>query len=133
MLLPGYHVVMRDITLQSDDRVYKIRLYQDDWITTNGTVLGRFDKKKLLDWLPLEWTNGHVVTLNERLSTQLEVWSKQVAFGFLEKHFDKLVYMPDAPLPDMPRPPIRNGLGTYLRTRRTMTAGRKPRSEYDFR
>lgn len=136
MLLPGYYVAGHSLVLQTDDKIYKIRIYAGDWLVTNGIFLGRFDKTKSLDWLPLEWTRGNPVELNERLSNQLEAWCRQVVFRQLEVGFKKLVSIapdnPDEPIPDMPRPPIRDGLGTYLRTRRTMFTA-SARKGYDYR
>jgi len=119
---PGFYVNRREFVTRSDDGSRALHIVTDDWLVTDGVLLGRFDKDKL-EWVPVQWKQGHPVKLTERLTTQLEMWSRPINFSRLESEFSRLVEMPDSPTPDMPKPPLQ-GLGTYLRSRdRMLSAG----------
>jgi hypothetical protein len=99
-------------------------VYREDWLVTNGTVVGRFDKEKALDWLPLEWRPGHMMVLDEGIAK--EIWDVviETTYPRLEERFKRLVRVDEDDesevVPDMPRPSLRDGLGTYLKVRRQM-------------
>jgi len=127
MLAPGFYVNHREFVSRADEGSRTLHISADDWLVTDGTFLGRFDKERL-EWVPVQWSPGNLVRLTDRLSNQLETWSRPVSFSHLESAFARLVEMPDAPTPDMPKPPLK-GLATYMRSRQhTMSA-----SVYDWR
>jgi hypothetical protein len=134
MLKPGYYLVLGETTLHAPEGPYRIRLHREDWLVTNGVVVGRFDKDLTLEWLPLEWTRGHMVTLDEALGRQIDDVCIPTTFAITEGRFRALVMVDEEDLvPDMPRPPLREGLGTYLRTRRKLLASGPVSGDYDFR
>lgn len=125
MLKPGYYAVYKDAILTSGAK--RTRVSKRDWLVTDGTNVGRFDKSGSMDWVPLEWATGHAVTLDEELSQQLHNVTVPTTFSRLENTFMDLLDLGDGSLvPDMPRPSIREGLGTYLRVRRNLTASEFP-------
>lgn len=127
MLAPGYYAVYRDTVLISDGA--RTRVHKRDWLVTDGTHVGLFDKGESLDWVPLKWANGQSVLLDEALSAQLHSVTVSTSFSRLENTFTHLLDLGDgSPVPDMPRPSIREGLGTYLRARRRLAA-----SEFSYR
>jgi hypothetical protein len=120
MLRAGYYAVYKDLVLTSGGR--RARVSKRDWLVTDELNIGRFDKTNVMDWLPLEWGNGQPVTLDEELSQQLHNASVLTTFSRLEAAFMKLLDLGDgSPVPEMPRPSIWEGLGGYLRARRTLT------------
>jgi hypothetical protein len=125
MLRPGYYAVYRDTLLTSDGK--RARVNKRDWLVTDGMHIGRFDKGGSMDWVPLEWANGQPVVLNEELSLQLHNSTVATTFVRLEDAFMEQLDLGDgSPVPDMPRPSIREGLGMYLRTRRNLMASEFP-------
>jgi hypothetical protein len=129
LLKPGYYLALGPTILHSPDGPYKIRVYREDWLVTNGTVVGRFDKEKALDWLPLEWRPGHMMVLDEGIAK--EIWDVviETTYPRLEERFKRLVRVDEDDesevIPDMPRPSLRDGLGTYLKVRRQMFASER--------
>lgn len=116
MIKAGYYALYKDTVLASQGR--RTRLHKRDWLVTDGVHIGRFDRVAM-DWDPLEWASGQLVMLDEELSTQLHNAAVATSFSRLETAFTRLLDMGDGtPTPDMPRPSIREGLGTYLKTRR---------------
>lgn len=127
----GYYICTTEFVLQSPTSPHRVRLHRGDWLVTDGTNLGRFDQNKLLDWLPVEWTKGNPVTLDDiNVEVAVESACSKVDFSRLERKFALSVAMPDAPTPEMPRPNTYEGLGTYLRSRRMMLASK---GSYDCR
>jgi hypothetical protein len=119
MLKAGYYALYKDVALASEGR--RLRLLKRDWLVTDGIHIGRFDRDAL-DWVPLEWGNGQLVIMDEELSAQLQNAAVSTTFSRLELAFAQQLDTGDgSPVPDMPRPSIREGLGTYLTTRRNLT------------
>jgi len=120
MLKAGYYAVFKDVALVSEGR--RSRLAKRDWLVTDGVHLGRFDKDDALDWVPVEWANGQPVLLDDELSTQLQNAAVSTPFDRIEAAFAQQLDTGDgSPVPDMPRPSTRDGLGVYLGARRNLT------------
>ncbi len=101
---------------------YRLRLKKGDWLVTDGYVVGRFDKKEELDWVPLEWVRGTPAVLNEALEPQIDDVAIKSDFHKLEVAFKNLISVePGEPIPDMPRPSL-GQLEAYLRERRVLLA-----------
>ena len=115
---PGFYVNRREFVSRSPDKGRSLHIVTDDWLVTDGTLLGRFDKDRL-EWTLVQWSPGNPVTLDGGIVNQLEMWARPVTFSRLESEFALMVEMPDSPTPDMPKPPL-SGLGTYLRSRQRL-------------
>lgn len=122
----GYYIVTKDNVLTSASR--RIRLRRGDWLVTDGAFVGRFDKERESDWLPLEWVKGTPVILDAVIEPVLNSVAVRIPISKLEAEFRKLMFVePGEPVPDMPIPSL-SQLGPYLKARRTLTA-----SVYDRR
>lgn len=126
---PGFYIVTRDHVLSGDapKASYRVKLRRGDWLITDGTVIGRFDKEGELDWLPLEWIRGALVILDDAIEQELDMVAVRIPLSRMEAGFRKLMFVePGEPLPDMPTPTLAQ-LEPYLKSRRTLTA------HYDYR
>lgn len=123
-MTPGYYVVVRDHVLAAGapKASYRLKLHKGDWLITDGSILGRFDKTEELDWVPLEWVRGVPVVLNETIDAELARCAVPTIPQKLETTFHKLMFVePGEPLPDLPRPPL-GQLASYLHSRRGLVA-----------
>jgi hypothetical protein len=117
MLRPGYYAVFKELVLTTSQG-RRARVHKRDWLVTDGTSIGRFDRARAMDWVPLEWASGQPVLLDEELSAQLTNACVPTSFVKLEDALMNQLDLGDgSPVPEMPRPSLREGLGTYLRTR----------------
>jgi hypothetical protein len=123
MIKPGYYAVFKDIHLRQEQHTARIRKL--DWLVTDGQHVGRFDREAALDWVPLQWSgSSHLVALDEELSLQLANAAVQTTFTALESRFAQFLDTGDGlPAPDLPKPSLGAGLGTYLTSRRNLLAG----------
>ena len=116
---PGYYLAVREGILTGPKR---IRIHKGDWLVTDGTYVGRFDKTEEFDWIPLEWVRGNPVVLDETTGDALGRVTAEVPAQRLEAAFHKLMFIePGEPLPDLPKPSL-GQLETYLRNRRGLVA-----------
>lgn len=129
MLKPGYYLALGETVLHSPEGPYKVRIHRDEWLVSNGVVVGRFDQDLTWEWHPLEWTRGRILTLTPELGRQIDDVCIPTTFIRLEGRFKGLAGVESefedeevSPEPEMPRPPLREGLGTYLRSRRRLLA-----------
>jgi hypothetical protein len=120
MLSPGFYAVHRNTVLTLGSQ--RAALRKHDWLVTDGEHLGRFDKADAVDWVPLVWGGGQPIVLDEDLAAQVEAVAVAASFSHLERKLQQELDTDDgSPVPDMPRPRI-NGLGSYLRSSRTLLA-----------
>lgn len=118
---PGYYIVVREGVL-AGPKSHRIRVHKGDWLVTDGTVVGRFDKAEELDWVPLEWVRGTPVVLDEATGAELGGITAEISAPRLEAAFHKLIAVePGEPLPDLPKP-LLGQLEAYLRSRRGLVA-----------
>jgi len=116
----GYHIVIKDHILRSPVGTRFIWLKKGDWLVTDGTFIGRFDKDIEVDWLPLEWTQGVLVTLEAVINTELEPITVRVPLSRLDTKFRKMMFVePGEPIPEMPTPSLHQ-LESYLRLRKNL-------------
>ena len=120
MMTPGYYVVVRDHVLVRAS--HRLKLHKGDWLITDGSNIGRFDKTEELDWVPLEWLRGTSVVIDEAIAAELDRCTAPSPVQKLEAAFHKLMFVePGEPLPDLPRPPL-GQLASYLHSRRGLVA-----------
>lgn len=113
---------MKDHLLTGPKPSHRIRLRRGDWLVTDGTVVGRFDKTQQLDWLPLEWVKGTPVILDETVGPVVDSMTVKIPISKLVKNFEDLLFVEPGELtPEMPLPPL-GQLGSYLKARRILTA-----------
>lgn len=121
----GFYVVVKDVVLVLPP--HRIKLRRGDWLVTDGIVVGRFDKERELDWLPLEWVRGDLVLLDEIQEPKVSASTVRVPVSRLDASFRKLMFIePGEPIPDLPLPTL-GQLLPYLKARRTLVAS------YDYR